>query len=56
VIDRYHAGTTIAEALRPLSATSGPDLSDARVRRRIESAVLELLADASRPSARARSD
>jgi DNA topoisomerase IB len=53
VIDRYHAGTTIAETLRPLSATSGPDLSDARVRRRIESAVLELLADASRPSARA---
>ena len=41
VIDRYHAGVTIAEALRPLSSASGPDLSDARVRGGIESAVLE---------------
>jgi DNA topoisomerase-1 len=48
VIDRYHAGSTIAKALQSLSADSGPDLSDARVRRRVESAVLDLLADASR--------
>jgi DNA topoisomerase IB len=45
VIDRYHAGVTIAQALK---ASKGPDLADARVRKRIEAAVLELLSDASR--------
>ncbi len=45
VIDRYHAGVTIAEALK---ASKGPDLADARVRKRIEAAVLELLSDAGR--------
>jgi len=44
VIDRFHAGATIAETLdRPLS--DAPDLADARVRRRVERAVLALLAD-----------
>ena len=45
VIDRYHAGITIAptiETLRP----DGPDLANARLRRSIEAAVLELLTDA----------
>jgi DNA topoisomerase-1 len=50
VIDRYLAGVTIAPALAELPA-SDPDLADARIRRRVEVAVLELLADAS-PSAR----
>jgi DNA topoisomerase I len=45
VIDRFHGGITIVEALRPGSRGGGPDLSDARVRRRVESAVLELLAE-----------
>jgi DNA topoisomerase-1 len=40
VIDRYEAGTTIE------LPASGPDLASMRVRTRIESAVLELLADA----------
>jgi DNA topoisomerase IB len=45
VIDRFHAGTTIAAGLkRPLS--KAPDLADARIRRRVERAVRELLADA----------
>lgn len=45
VIDRYYAGATIVQALK---ASKGPDLADARVRKRIEAAVLELLGDASR--------
>jgi DNA topoisomerase I len=44
VIDRYHAGVTIAPTLEGFPA--GPDLADDRIRTRIESAVLELLADA----------
>jgi len=43
VIDRYHAGVTIASTLEDLA--NGPDLADPRVRGWIESAVLELLAD-----------
>lgn len=50
VIDRYHAGVTIAHALK---ASKGPDLADARVRKRIEVAVLELLSDASRTGRKA---
>jgi DNA topoisomerase IB len=46
VIDRYHAGATIARALADIPA-DGPDLGDARVRRRVEAAVLELLAESS---------
>jgi len=42
VIDRYHAGVTIAPTLESLG---GPDLADSRIRRRIEQSVLELLAD-----------
>jgi DNA topoisomerase IB len=45
VIDRFHAGVTIAPTLAEFPAR-GPDLADARIRKRIESAVLELLADA----------
>jgi DNA topoisomerase IB len=45
VIDRYHAGVTIGETLQALPAGE-PDLADARIRRRVESAVLELLGDA----------
>jgi DNA topoisomerase-1 len=45
VIDRYQAGVTIAPALGAL-AGSGPDLADVRVRKRVEQAVGELLADA----------
>ncbi|MEA2225922.1 MAG: topoisomerase, partial [Solirubrobacteraceae bacterium] len=45
VIDRYHAGVTIGETLQALPAGE-PDLADARIRRRLESAVLELLEDA----------
>jgi DNA topoisomerase I len=41
VIDRFLAGVTIAPALGAL-ACGGPDLADARVRRRVELAVLEL--------------
>jgi DNA topoisomerase IB len=44
VIDRYKAGTTIAPALGTMNG-GGPDLARPRVRRRIEAAVLELLAD-----------
>lgn len=43
VIDRYRSGTTIANILRSCAAAGGPDLADMRVRRRIESAVLDLL-------------
>jgi DNA topoisomerase-1 len=42
VIDRYHAGVTIADALSD-RCFEGPDLTDARVRTRIEGAVLDLL-------------
>jgi DNA topoisomerase I len=45
VIDRYHAGITIDETLQALPAGE-PDLADARIRRRVESSVLELLGDA----------
>jgi DNA topoisomerase I len=45
VIDRYHAGVTIASALEGLPP-SGPELADRRIRSRVESAVLELLDDA----------
>jgi len=44
VIDRYQADVTIAPALERL--TGGPDLANPRTRARIETAVLELLADA----------
>jgi DNA topoisomerase-1 len=44
VIDRFKAGTTIATALGSLDG-GGPDLARPRVRRRIELAVLALLAD-----------
>ncbi|MCW3018470.1 MAG: topoisomerase [Solirubrobacterales bacterium] len=47
VIDRYHAGVTIAPTLERFR---GPDLADSRIRRRIEQAVLELLADAGQVS------
>ncbi len=42
VIDRFEAGVTIAHAIDD----GGPDLSQARVRTRVEGAVLELLRDA----------
>jgi DNA topoisomerase IB len=42
VIDRYHAGVTIADAI----GQAGTDLGRPRVRTRIESAVLQLLEDA----------
>jgi DNA topoisomerase IB len=52
VIDRYYAGVTIAETIED-SAASGPDLADARVRGRIEEAVVDLLAGTSdRPKRR----
>jgi DNA topoisomerase I len=50
VIDRYHAGVTIAATLADLPA-AGPDLSKPSTRKRIESAVIDLLAEYS-PSAR----
>jgi DNA topoisomerase IB len=43
VIDRYRAGATIAPALGALPS-SEPDLLDERARKRIERAVVELLA------------
>jgi DNA topoisomerase IB len=46
VIDRYQAGVTIGETLAALPAGE-PELAKPRVRARIESAVLELLAEAS---------
>jgi DNA topoisomerase-1 len=46
VIDRYQAGVTIEETLAALPAGE-PDLAEPRVRTKIESAVLELLAEAS---------
>jgi DNA topoisomerase IB len=42
VIDRFHAGVTIAPAI----ARPGPDLASPRIRTRIERAVLDLLEDA----------
>jgi DNA topoisomerase IB len=48
VIDHYQSASTIAPALEQLP--KGPDLADARTRARIETAVLELLAD--EPAAR----
>jgi DNA topoisomerase-1 len=51
VIDRYLAGVTIAPAIGAV-AQAGPNLADARVRRRVEGAVLELLADAAPADAR----
>ncbi len=42
VIDRFQAGVTIAETI----GRAGPDLGKAKVRARVESAVLELLEDA----------
>ncbi len=49
VIDRYHAGATIARTLADIPAkglpTKGPNLADARVRSRVEAAVLQLLAE-----------
>jgi DNA topoisomerase-1 len=45
VIDRYLAGTTIAAAIEKLPS-GNPDLADARIRARVEAAVLELLEDA----------
>jgi DNA topoisomerase IB len=44
VIDRFQAGVTIAQAF----GRAGPDLGNARVRTRVERAVLELLSDAPR--------
>ncbi|HXB15826.1 MAG TPA: DNA topoisomerase IB [Solirubrobacteraceae bacterium] len=49
VIDRYKAGATIATALGA-SPADGPDLARPRVRRRVESAVLDLLGDHQRQS------
>jgi DNA topoisomerase-1 len=45
VIDRYDAGATIAPTLRKLPSGE-PDLAQARIRKRVEAAVLDLLADA----------
>ncbi len=52
VIDRYHAGVTIAHTIEDLPA-DGPDMANARVRRRVEAAVLELLSDADSPQRKA---
>jgi DNA topoisomerase-1 len=52
VIDRFHAGVTIADTLTSLPSHR-PDLADERIRRRIEAAVLELLGDASSSARRA---
>jgi DNA topoisomerase-1 len=52
VIDRYHAGVTIGETLEDIPH-EGPDLANARVRKRLEAAVLDLLEDASRPGRKA---
>ena len=50
VIDRFHAGATIADTLTRLAgngtSADGPDLADRRIRRRVEAAVLDLLDDA----------
>ncbi len=44
VVDRFRDGTTIASSL-PAWRNGGPDLGRPRVRRRVERAVLELLAE-----------
>jgi DNA topoisomerase I len=44
VIDRYHAGATIAPTLRALPSGK-PDMAQMRIRVRVEAAVLELLGD-----------
>jgi DNA topoisomerase-1 len=44
VIDRYLSGATIAQTLERVPG-KGPDLADARLRRRIEAAVLEMLGE-----------
>jgi len=44
VIDRFYAGVTIAATIGDLPA-DGPDIANARVRRRIEAAVLDLLTE-----------
>jgi DNA topoisomerase-1 len=49
VLDRFDGGETIARILRSLG--SPPDLSDRSIRRKIESAVIDLIAD--EPSAQA---
>ena len=49
VIDRFHAGTTIAAALD--GRRGGPNLANSATRTRIEAAVVELLDDA--PAVRA---
>jgi DNA topoisomerase IB len=52
VVDRYEAGATIAPSLRELP-DGGTDLADTSIRARVEAAVLDLLADASRADRRA---
>ncbi len=52
VIDRFHAGVTIAAELERLPG-GGTELADARVRAAVESAVLDLLADAAKPARKA---
>jgi DNA topoisomerase-1 len=52
VIDLYHGGVTIAKEFEDLPA-DGPDLANARVRAHVETAVLELLAEASPASRKA---
>jgi len=52
VIDRYHAGVTIAPTIKDLPA-DGPDLANTRVRGHIEAAVLELLTDTDPPQRKA---
>jgi DNA topoisomerase IB len=42
LLDRYRDGETIAPALKQLSGY-GPDLADERVRRKVETAALDLL-------------
>ncbi len=46
VLDRYRDGVTIAGALGRAQAAGGADLADGRIRRRVERAVLDLLAEA----------
>jgi len=46
VIDSFHAGVTITATVEDIPAT-GPNLANARTRKRIENAVLDLLAERS---------
>jgi DNA topoisomerase IB len=48
VIDRYQSGWTIAPALEELGGK--PDLANARVRTRVESAVLDLIREDESPA------